>query len=1086
MGVPARESSPAARVVVVQGRRQGTGVLLSPRYVLTCAHIVAQGRVTQIVHPETGRIVPCEVLWAGDTSRTDAALLRAHSDVAAPLGRLRWARLSRDDALPGCQTLGFSGHQRYDGSRLDFGQYTGTVLPVAGRIRGVLTFHLDHSPGGVGPGNRSPLAGLSGSPVFAGPVLLGIVSNVRETDGHQHLEAVSVEALELPLRATLLGRDGGREILPPLEPLSGMHPQDGAYEQRYASALKAQYRKTEIFGIDELGVSEASWDLDTAYVSLQATGPDADDRSDYGGSDYGGSVGGSGSGVDSPPRRVEDLLGRSRRILLRGEAGAGKTTLVWWLAAHAACGTLPTGLDELNGLIPFVVPLRGLRSRGRGFPGPDELARIAELPVGHAPDGWAERVLESGRALILVDGLDELPQADRPKARAWLTSLLRGHGNSRALATVRPGAVESDWLATEGFTELLLLPMNDDDIGAFVTAWHRAARLEFAALADPVRNEAEAQRLRFLEHKLSQEFTRNRVLRDLARTPLLCAVICALHRKRVSRLPDTRWELYRATLDMLLGKRDTQRGIDAPDGLTISTEEHKLLLQHIAVWLVRGGQTQLTPEQAITQIEKAVRGMPQIRAQGSPARILTHLLNRSGLLQQRGEHTVQFIHRTFQDYLAAKEFAETDSVDELVKNADDEQWQDVVRLSVGHFNRGQVSTLIARLIERADVVGPEYDTLHLLAGQCAGSSVYVDEDVRAKLERRIRDLLPATDADAIHQVATLGPYVLPLLPGPSGEEFADLSVIETIAQVGDESGIDRLVEFGDSANIAVRRALVALWRTFPVERYAEEVLSRSWLNDFTVRLHTAAQLRQLHRLPQVTSLALHDDHTSGELDALLPSTGLTGLSLHNNAKVTTLGFVANRPSISRLTLRGCPGVTSFEELSGRALEWLSLGSRLLALRGPRPRVHTLQLGGSAARIQYEDLVRWDSVEALDILAGRFPSLVVAARHMPSVRRLSVAELGTHELDRAYPLPNVTELVLDSVRRDLDMAVLARVFPSLRRLSLGFGGAGEYHLDLRPLKDLPELTVDVRHLARTVLRLTGGEHFEGRLTTGSPD
>lgn len=164
------------------------------------------------------------------------------------------------------------------------------------------------------------------------------------------------------------------------------------------------------------------------------------------------------------PRRIDALLTDRPRVLLRGEAGAGKTTLLWWLAAHASARTLADGLAPLNGLVPFVVPLRTLRARGVTFPGPAELSSAAGLVVDAAPEGWAGRFLEAGRALLLVDGLDEVPPEDREQAHSWLSQLLARYPETRCVATVRPSAVEPDRLRSEGFEELRLLPMRNEDI----------------------------------------------------------------------------------------------------------------------------------------------------------------------------------------------------------------------------------------------------------------------------------------------------------------------------------------------------------------------------------------------------------------------------------------------------------------------------------------------------------------------------------------------------------------------------------------------------------------------------------------------
>ncbi|MFF0450666.1 NACHT domain-containing protein [Streptomyces sp. NPDC004609] len=1082
-------SSASMRVVAVHGQQQGTGVLISPRYVLTCAHVLDNREwTTEISHLALSHRVPCRVVWSGAAQGIDAALLYAEAEVIPParLGRLRWGRPTRDDPLPGCQTMGFPGQQRYGGAKLDFGQYTGSVLPVAGRVRGALTFWLDRSPGAVPPGGASPLDGLSGSPVFAGSVLLGIVSTVRGTEGHQQLEAVPLRAVHEPMISALTnhGPHGDAALgLPPLENVARFDPRDAAFEERYAAALKVRYRRTEIFGIDDLGISEASWDLDTAYLSLEVTRLGSDSVR---------------TGFSSPleprpvprPGRVEELLGTSRRALLRGEAGAGKTTLVWWLASHAANGTLPAELDQLNGLVPFVVPMRSLQTRGDRFPGPDELPRVAELPVGRPPDGWAERVLESGRALLLVDGLDELPEThrhkpDRHKARTWLTDLLRRYGDSRCLATVRPGAVESRWLASEGFAELLLLPMSDNDIAAFVTAWHSAARLEYAALADTARAEAESRHLDQLERALGREFAHNRVLRDLARTPLLCAVICVLHRKREGELPGTRWELYHATLEMLLGKRDRRRGIDAPEGLRIGIEEHKLLLQHLAVWLVRNGRTQLTPDEAVTQIAKAAKGMPQVRRQGSAEQILTHLLNRSGLLQQHTGEAVQFIHRTFQDYLAAKEFAETDSMSELLQRASDEQWQDVIRLSAGHFDRGRVSRLVDRLGALGDGAG-NGRALHLLAAHCASSAVFLDGRVREETERRIRSLMPPRSSREVRDLAGLGTYVLPLLPGPSdGSPDGDKLVVDMIAQIGDAAAMEALAPFTGHADPRVRTALLAAWSGFPAAQYARDVLSRVRLDDVLLEVHTDEQLRGLRHLGPVRSLGVHGDHTAPRLDGRLPADGLERLLLTGNKKVTDLGFVRNRPAISHLALADCPALNTLDELSDRSFSLLGLDSRLLALPTPRTRVRRLLLVGRTG-FPYDGLARWVTVEKVAFNRAaplHIPSLVEAVGRMTACRHLELHQLGGFPPDVPARAPGIGELVLDGIEQAIDTALLARVFPGLRRLELRVS-EGEhdppYTVDLAPWSGVADLTVELAHPRGSRLRVQGAERFEGRL------
>lgn len=310
------------RLVVVQGQGQGSGVLLDPCTVLTARHVVGDRDSAEVIHPFSGVPVSCKVRLTDPG--LDAVLLAADSMVigggrAARLGLIRYGRVATGAPLPHCQIVGFPEIQRYGdhGEDLEYDQYGVSVLPMAGRLRDLLVCQVDQPAAAERGRGDSPLAGLSGAPVFAGGVLLGVVTQVPRDRHHLRIEAVPVE--------TLL-RDQH------FEDITDVHPQDELFEARYAADLSARYRKTEIFGIEELGRSESRWDLDTAYLGLEASG------------------GGSG------PQRIDALLADRPRTLLRGEAGACKTTLVWWLAAHAANGTLGPKLQRINRLVPFVVP----------------------------------------------------------------------------------------------------------------------------------------------------------------------------------------------------------------------------------------------------------------------------------------------------------------------------------------------------------------------------------------------------------------------------------------------------------------------------------------------------------------------------------------------------------------------------------------------------------------------------------------------------------------------------------------------------------------------------------------------------------
>ncbi|MET4669975.1 hypothetical protein ABID94_002843 [Streptomyces sp. PvR018] len=1053
------------RTVVVVGALQGSGVLLTDRLVLTCAHVVKTGSVL-IAHPALPDRIRATVTWID--YRLDVALLDATEPVR-PVPPVRLGVLDTREAIPGCEITGFPRVQHYGpDKRLEADHYTATVLPMAGRVRDLLVCDLDGPPA-VGPDTGPPpLSGLSGGPVFAGDILLGIARQVPQQRESRRVECVPLGPVLAAEPFVQAYRRTGALLRE--ERVHGNFPRDLRYEAEYAQALGVAYRHTKIFGLDELSRHDSEWDLDTAYLSLEAQ---AQDRTAPG---------------PPLPHRIDALLTDRPRVLLRGEAGAGKTTLLWWLAAHASARTLDDDLAPLNGLVPFVVPLRTLRARGGTFPGPAELSGAAGLVVDTAPEGWASRVLESGRALLLVDGLDEVPQEDREQAHDWLSQLLARSPETRCVATVRPLAVEPDWLRSEGFAELRLLPMRNEDIQAFVTSWHRAARLS---------EEDDTDRLDALEQDLSRQFDQNPTLRDLARTPLLCAVICALHRRRDGLLPETRWKLYRSALEMLLGHRDQRRRIGDPEGIDLSVEEHTQLLQRIAVWLVREGQSEFTREQALRQLGRALTGMERVSAQGSPERILTHLLNRSGLLQENADATYQFIHRTFQDYLAAKELIEDDHVNELLRHAEEETWQDIILLAAGHCGRHELALLVAGLLDAGEAHkegAADRAALHVLAALCEQHAAWLDGGVRERVRLCVAALFPPGRSRTVRTLARLGPAALVNVPAPETfEPNSDQAerLVDLIGHVGGPEALPLATAWA-LVHPGLAPSFAGWWANFPARQYAEEVLAHTDLSQAILVIQDRIQARLLPGLTSARSIMLGPTLTDTDLQAAMAGGQVESLIISYNHLISDLTLL--RPSAHRMNhlhLLDCAAVRDpaplaeltvltslvlgFSDALPEALSVVQTLPSLQRLRleglrlnrlsevPPHSTVSTLKVSFLKEAV-FDGLEAWESLTTLEV---GFPAEVRAVlsglAQAPHITGLRHDAFPWSEADQLAALPSLLNVTVDAPQNTTDLLRLRRLFPALTSLTL-YPDPGREELDLTPLREWPGLRVTVAGLA----------------------
>jgi hypothetical protein len=572
---------------------------------------------------------------------------------------------------------------------------------------------------------------------------------------------------------------------------------EAAFETAYRRKAAERWDVLELFGTE---ANTRRYRLSVAYLSLRVSGSPEE---------------GASKGPTEPgDHQVEQVLATRARTFLRGPAGAGKTTLLRWAAVRASRGDFPDEMAVWNGLIPFLVPLR--QYVGAPLPEPEDfLKHTGRHLADQAPRGWVTRVLAEGRAIVLVDGVDELPPGRREEVRRWLRDLLADFPDCRYVVTTRPGAASESWLDADGFVSAELQPLQEGDVRALIHQWHEAIRGETS-------EEDERDRLTGYERELTQKILGRRHLRAIASTPLLCALLCALYRDRNTSLPRDRMEVYEAALAMLLQDRDQQRGIE---GIDLSRRELVLLLQELAKWLILNGSSDAPIVAAQRQVARVLASMHRIGEE--PKEVFSHLVVRSGLLQCPTVDRVGFLHRTFEEYLAAKALVEEDSFPLLIKHAHDDQWHEVVVMAAGHATPAQREELVAGLLERSDQVKRHRDRLLLVAFACLETSPRLSPGLSEDVRDRVRSILPPRNNDHVHALSMVGEYALPLLAAaPPRNARQAAKCIEAASAIGGPSAvpvIDRALAFdSEQVILAAQRA----WFNEPGEELARVLFPR--------------------------------------------------------------------------------------------------------------------------------------------------------------------------------------------------------------------------------------------------------------------
>ncbi len=797
--------------------------------------------------------------------------------------------------------------------------------------------------------------------------------------------------------AELLGRVGtlGEEVSRVLERLPARslyaprgEGQDAAFLREYLQLISEVLDEVELVGVSGGPVPRTK--LSVAYVSLRVhadQSPGAPGR--LRGPPVRAGLGAWETSVaESPSMRVEEALGAGRRLLVRGEAGSGKTTLLQWLAVNAARGTFAGDLSSWNGLVPVLVKLR--RHAGREPPALEELLDDTAGPLtGHMPLAFMDRQFTAGRMLLLIDGVDEIQPGDRRKVRAWLRLLLRAYPATRTLVTSRPTAARGDWLLAEDFTSVSLERMSPADTEAFVRQWHQAVRVHGDALPCP------PEALPHYERSLLTGLRDRPHLQGLSSNPLLAAMLCALHLERRRQLPRSRMELYRAALELLTQRRDVDRHI--PSALTfspaLSLTDKLCLLRDLAWRLSDNNRSEVSAERAREHIAATLASMRHLGADIDAGDVLEHLLSRSGVLREPAEGRIDFVHRSFQEYLAAAGAAAEDRIGNLVGRAHLDTWRETIIMAAGHAHRSQRLELLHGILDRAEEEHQHARPLKMLAASCLEAMDSVPDALSARLDRAIESLLPPRRQADAPALAAIGTPLLSRLPRSLDglTTNAAETMVRTVALIGGEGALELLREYGNDRRSRVRHQLGEAWEYFDPDEYAERVLSPMIRSGEThLILRHPSQWNAATRLTEARDVRIYYPFADLELIAELPE--LETLWITDLGEACSLEPLRNRPELRDVVLLGegdlrdvaaLAALSRLESLQIRRwsslppLEWIPVPSTLeflglgtlslptnLEILRTQPHLHTLLLIGDN---HGQDLAVLTGLEELRIL-----------------------------------------------------------------------------------------------------------------------
>ncbi|MEG4199646.1 NACHT domain-containing NTPase [Microcoleus sp. Pol12A5] len=379
-----------------------------------------------------------------------------------------------------------------------------------------------------------------------------------------------------------------------------------------------------------------------------------------------------------------DAVKSHSKLMVLGKPGSGKTTFLKHLAIQ--CDRAKFEANK----IPIFIPLKTFAE----IPNLDLLEYISDefASCGVEARSQTEFVLSQGRGLILLDGLDEVPESDSDAVVRQIRQFVQKYYNNQFIITCRIAASKYRF-HDEAFTCVEVADFNCEQTAAFAKNW-------FAAFSQNI-EAGKALASQFVEKLKLQK---NQQILELAVTPILLNLTCLVFQAKAD-FPSNRAKLYEEGLELMLRKWDETRGIQRDEvyrDLNLCRKKH--LLAFVAAITFERGDYFFEKNQIQQVIADYLANLPdattdRVQLEMDSEVVLKAIEAQHGLLVERARGIYSFSHLTFQEYFMVREMvnnSEPETLEKLVSHLSEKRWREVFFLAVGMLRKADNLLLLMK------------------------------------------------------------------------------------------------------------------------------------------------------------------------------------------------------------------------------------------------------------------------------------------------------------------------------------------------------------------------------------------------------